>query len=139
MKLFLDTNVMIDLIIKRIPFFDIAQIAFLAEKQKVKLASSSLSFVNTFYVASKTNDTKLVLETLKKVRFICEVSIIDEINIDKSLVSDFDDFEDAIQHYSALSHNCDYIITRDKKGFKNAEIPTLTPSEFLIFYNTTFS
>lgn len=132
MKLFLDTNVLIDLIGKREPYFeDVAIIASLAESKKIKLVASSLSFVNTVYVISKVVERKTVLETLKKFRFICEVSDIDEIVIDKSLISSFNDFEDAVQYYSALHHKSDIIITRNKKDFKNSEISVLTPAEFL--------
>lgn len=135
MKVFLDTNVMIDLIIKRSPFFsDIAKIASIAENNEIKFYASSLSFVNTFYVASKVNPKNLVLEKLKKFRIICNVSTIDEMNVDKSLISDFEDFEDAIQYNSALYNNCDYIITRDKKGFVNSKISVMTPTEFLETY-----
>lgn len=135
MKVFLDTNVMIDLIIERNPFFkQIAEITTIAEKNKIELFTSSLSFVNTFYVASKVNPKELVLETLKKFRIICNVSIIDELNIDKSLISEFEDFEDAVQYNSASYHECDYIITRDKKGFKNSKITIMNPEEFLIYF-----
>jgi predicted nucleic acid-binding protein len=134
-KLFLDTNVMIDLIISRNPFYkNIAKIINIAEKNKIELFTSSLSFVNTFYVASKVNPKELVLETLKKFRIICNVSIIDELNIDKSLISDFEDFEDAVQYNSAVYHDCDYIITRDKKGFKSSKITVMTPEEFLVYF-----
>ena len=133
MKVFLDTNVVIDLIISRNPFYkDIAEIVKIAEKKEVKLYTSSLSFVNTFYVASKVNAKGLVIESLKKFRIICDVTIIDELNIDKSLLSDFEDFEDAVQYNSAFYHDCEYIITRDKKGFKNSKITVMTPDEFLI-------
>lgn len=132
MKLFLDTNVLIDLIGKREPFFkEIAVIASLAENKKIRLVSSSLSFVNTVYVISKEVERKIVLETLQKFRFICEVSDIDEIVIDKSLITNFNDFEDAVQYFSALHHKSDVIITRNKKDFKNSEISVLTPTEFL--------
>lgn len=132
MRVFLDTNIMIDLIIKRQPFFtEVAEIVTIAEKNKIELFTSSLSFVNTFYVASKVNPKELVLETLKKFRIICDVTIIDELNIDKSLISDFEDFEDAVQYNSALYHNCNYILTRDKKGFEKSKIVVMTPSEFL--------
>jgi predicted nucleic acid-binding protein len=134
-KLFLDTNVMIDLIISRNPFYkNIAKIINIAEKNKIELFTSSLSFVNTFYVASKVNPKELVLETLKKFRIICNVSIRDELNIDKSLISDFEDFEDAVQYNSAVYHDCDYIITRDKKGFKSSKITVMTPEEFLVYF-----
>lgn len=135
MKVFLDTNVMIDLIITRIPFYEsIAAIIKIAEKNEIELYTSSLSFVNTFYVSSKVNSKESVIETLKKFRIICNVSIIDELNIDKSLISNFEDFEDAVQYNSALFHVCKYIITRDKKGFKNSKITVMTPEEFLISY-----
>lgn len=132
MNLFLDTNVLIDLIDKREPFYnDIAVIASMAENKEFKLAASSLSFVNTVYVVSRNVEEKLVLEALKKLRIICEVSNIDEIVIDKSLISNFNDFEDAVQYFSALHHKSEIILTRNKKDFKNSEIPTMTPSEFL--------
>ena len=132
MNLFLDTNVLIDLIDKREPFYnDIAIIASMAENKDFKLAASSLSFVNTVYVVSRSIEEKLVLEALKKFRIICDVSNVDEIVIDKSLISNFNDFEDAVQYFSALHHKSDIILTRNKKDFKNSEIPTMTPSEFL--------
>ena len=132
MNLFLDTNVLIDLIDKREPFYnDIAVIASMAENKDFKLAASSLSFVNTVYVVSRSIEEKLVLEALKKFRIICDVSNVDEIVIDKSLISNFNDFEDAVQYFSALHHKSEIILTRNKKDFKNSEIPTMTPSEFL--------
>ena len=103
----------------------------MAENKDFKLAASSLSFVNTVYVVSRSIEEKLVLEALKKFRIICDVSNVDEIVIDKSLISNFNDFEDAVQYFSALHHKSDIILTRNKKDFKNSEIPTMTPSEFL--------
>jgi predicted nucleic acid-binding protein len=132
MNLFIDTNVLIDLIDKREPFYkDIAIIFSLAENKKFKLATSSLSFVNTFYVVSKSVSGLLVLDALKRIRIVCAISNIDEIVVDQSLISNFNDFEDAVQYFSALHHKCDIIITRNKKDFKNSEIPVMTPIEFL--------
>lgn len=65
------------------------------------------------------------------MRIHFDVLTISEVEIDKALFSNFNDFEDAMLHYCALKFNCDYIITRDSKDFKNSEIPTLTPTEFL--------
>jgi predicted nucleic acid-binding protein len=132
MNLFIDTNVLIDLIDKREPFYkDVAIIFSLAENKKFKLATSSLSFVNTFYVVSKSSSGLLVLDALKKIRIICAISNIDEIVVDQSLISNFNDFEDAVQYFSAIHHKCDIIITRNKKDFKNSEIPVMTPMELL--------
>jgi predicted nucleic acid-binding protein len=134
--LFLDTNVMIDFLGERESFYEeIAKIIVLAERQEIKVTASSLSFVNTFYVLSKVFDQKALNELLIKFRIICNVSSIDEINIDKSLFSQFNDFEDAVQYHSAFHHNCDIFITRNKKDFKNSEIPLMTPTEYLISIN----
>ena len=132
MKLFFDANVVLDLILKRQPFFDyIAEIVTIAENKKFTLCLSSVSFVNVNYIACKFTDKKNVLESLKKLRILFDVLPVSEVEIDKALFSNFNDFEDAVQHYCALKYNCDYIIRRESKDFKNSEIPTLTPTEFL--------
>ena len=136
MHLFIDTNVMIDFLGEREAFYDeIAKIIVLAEKQEVKIYASSLSFINTFYVLSKAYDAKKLHDILAKFRIVCNVTNVDEINIDKSLHSGFNDFEDAVQYHSALHNKCDIFITRNKKDFKNAELPIMTPSEFLTSIN----
>ena len=133
MKLYLDTNVVIDLLTERIPFYnDIAKIIVLVENSELTLVVSSVSFVTCEYVISKIKDKNTTIDLLKKFRIVCEVSNVDELNIDKSLFSNFNDFEDAVQYYSALHHKCDTIITRNKKDFKNPEIPVMTPMEFLV-------
>lgn len=133
MKLFLDANVVLDLILKRQPFFEaIAEIITIAENKNYKLCVSSVTFVNINYVACKFTDKKNVLESLKILRIVIDVLSISETEIDKALYSKFNDFEDAVQHYCALKYNCNYIITRDLKDFKNSEIPVMTPTEFLV-------
>ena len=133
MKLFLDANVVLDLILKRQPFFDnIAKIITVAENKNYKLLISSVTFVNVNYIACKFADKKNVLESLKMLRIVFDVLSVSETEIDKALYSKFNDFEDAVQHYCALKNNCNYIITRDLKDFKNSEIPVMTPTEFLI-------
>lgn len=133
MKLFLDANVVLDLILKRHTFFDtIARIITVAENKKYKLYMSSVAFVNVNYIACKYADKKNVLESLKMLRTVFDILSVSETEIDKALYSKFNDFEDAVQHYCAVKYHCDYIITRDLKDFKNSEIPVMTPSEFLI-------
>lgn len=133
MKLFIDANVVLDLILKRYPFFDnIAEILTVAENKNYTLCLSSVTFVNVNYIACKFTDKKNVLESLKKLRILFDVLIVSGAEIDKALYSKFNDFEDAVQYYCALKYKCDYIITRDLKDFKNSEIPVMTPTEFLV-------
>jgi predicted nucleic acid-binding protein len=135
-KLFIDTNVLIDFLDKRNPFFyEIAKISSLAEDNQVRLVASSISFVNTFYVLRKKTENNRVIESLKKFRVICDVSSVDELVIDESLFSNFTDFEDAVQYYSAIQAKCDILITRNEKDFKNSEIPVMSPNKFLEIFN----
>ncbi len=135
MKLFLDTNVILDLILKREPFFeDIAKIVSLYENEKCVLVTSTVSFVNCNYILNKSVKKDKVIENLKIVRLFCSIIDVLQSDIDISLNSNFTDFEDAVQYYAALRNNCNFIITRDKKDFKNSEIPVFSPNDFLAFY-----
>lgn len=132
MKLFLDTNVMLDLLGNRDPFFeDAAKVVSLADKGKATLAVSALSFATTDYFLSKLLSPVKSKEGLIKFKTVSEIVSLDENIIDKSLSSNFSDFEDGLQYYSAIKSDCNYIITRNTKDFKSAEIPVMTPQEFL--------
>lgn len=136
MKLFIDANVVLDLILKRQSFFDnIAEVVTISENKNFTLCLSSVTFVNVNYIACKFTDKKNVTESLKKLRILFDVLTVSETEIDKALHSNFNDFEDAVQHYCALKYKCDYIITRDLKDFKNSEIPVMTPAEFITLIN----
>ena len=136
MKLYLDTNVILDLILQRFPFFDdIARIVTLYEKGECLLYTSSVSFVNCNYILGKNIEKKRVLENLKILRTFCSILKVGENEIDQSLISNFNDFEDAVQYFTCVKNNCEYIITRDKHDYKNAEIPVMSPTEFLASIN----
>lgn len=132
MKLYLDTNVILDLILNRAPFFDdIARIITLYEIGECELFTSSVSIVNCNYILGKNIDRKQVIDNLKVLRSFCSVLTVSELEIDKSLNSNFKDFEDAVQYFTCIKNDCNFIITRDLKDFKNSEIPAITPAEFL--------
>ena len=136
MRLFLDTNVMLDLLCERKPYYDVAaKLMVLKEEGLVQIIVASLSFVTCHYVMSKTIGKISASEMLKKFRILCEVAEVDEINIDKSLFSKFTDFEDAVQYFSALKANADCVITRNSKDFILSEIPIFSPQEFLSSIN----
>ena len=132
MKVFIDTNVMIDVIGSREPFYaDAAKLFALAEHGVIQIAASSISYVNTFYVLRKYHSAKQLKSVLQKMRTICAIAAVSEMDIDKALLSDFDDFEDAVQYYAAIHDRSDVFVTRNKKDFKNATLPVMTPSEFI--------
>ena len=69
---------------------------------------------------------------LEKVRIVFRVAAVDEKVIDLSLSSDFKDFEDAVQCYSAVNAKVDCLITRNKRDYVTDILPILTPEEFLV-------
>jgi len=131
-KIFFDTNIMIDFLGKREPFFyPVSKILTLAEQKKIIVVLSPISFINTNYVLIKKENDLAVLEKLRKFKIICKVCETDDLIIEKSLNSGFKDFEDAVQYYSALKAKCKTIITRDSKGFLKSDLPVMSPDEFL--------
>ena len=91
----------------------------------------SLSYPTLFYLLTKELNRGKALKTLEKIRIVFRVATVDEKVIDMSLVSDFKDFEDAVQYYSAVSVKADFIITRNKSDYVDNMIPVLTSDEFL--------
>jgi predicted nucleic acid-binding protein len=132
-KLFLDTNIVLDLLGEREPFYDsAAKIVTLADKGEIKLAVSALTYATLFYLLSKFEDKEIVKEKLRKFKVIAEtVDLTDQI-IDKGLISKFLDFEDALQYHCAVKLDCNVLITRNGKDFKESEIPVMTAGEYLI-------
>ena len=133
MKIYIDTNVIIDLLGKREPFYiESLKIFSLANTKEIELITSSLNVVNTHYILNevmKIKDARLIIGKFKVLTQSFELN--DKI-IDLALNDlKFEDFEDGIQYYTALESQCDIIITRNMKDFKNSSIPVLSPKEYL--------
>jgi predicted nucleic acid-binding protein len=123
MKLFLDANVVLDLILKRQPFFvPIAEIVTIAESKNFTLCLSSVTFVNVNYIACKFTDKKNVSESLKKLRILFDVLTISETEIDKALYSNFNDFEDAVLKIQLRLYH--YKRFKRLQKFRNSSINT---------------
>ncbi|MCH8536012.1 MAG: PIN domain-containing protein [Flavobacteriaceae bacterium] len=131
-RLFIDTNIMLDFLGERQPFYEsIAKLATLADKGKVRMLVSPISFATVSYFLSKSETPKVAMEKLRKFKIISEICKLDEHTIEKGLNSTFNDFEDSLQYFSALDSNCEIIITRNAKDFKKSLIPVMTAKEYL--------
>ena len=131
--LFIDTDVIIDFLIDRKPHSREAAIIFtLIEQKKFKGYASSLTFSNLYHILRKIeshNKAKSKLESLSQIVGILKV---EERTIKEALASDFLDFEDSIQYFSALdSKKIDVIITRNIRDYKKSDIPIMTPGDYL--------
>jgi len=132
-KLFIDTNIVIDLLSRREPFFEESASLFsLADKKIVDLSVSSLTIANTSYTLLRQMDSGKAKTILRKLRLIVKILPLDDKIVGLALNDDtFLDFEDGLQHFSALENNQDIIITRNLKDFKNSKLPAMTAKQFL--------
>ena len=130
---FVDTNILIDLLADRPPYSKFASDLFdRAEKGKVKLYTSSHSYATTHYLLKKYIGEAPLREILFSLLDLIEIIPVDIAIIKKSLLSKHKDFEDAIQIFAANTiDKIDFIVTRNLKDFKDAEIVVLPPDELL--------
>jgi len=132
-KIFLDTNIGIDLLTNRSPWVvPASEIMSLANENKILTFCSTLSLATiNYYMLREKLARDLIITKLGNFISLCFPISVD-VNVAKSaLKSPFKDFEDAMQYFSAVSEGCDVIITRNKKDFLESKIPVMEPQEFL--------
>jgi predicted nucleic acid-binding protein len=131
-RILVDTNIVLDLLSQRKESYREAQELFtLSDHKAITLYVSSLTIANTHYLLSKHHTLEMARKILIKFKVLVEVLPIDDKILELALVSEFKDFEDAIQYYTALENDIAIIVTRNKKDFKNAVISVLTAKEYL--------
>lgn len=132
MKVFLDTNVAIDFLGHRKDFFlEAAEIVDMGARGEVELSVSSLTFVNVAFILRKLLGMEAVFAKMEAFASLCEISAIDEGIIKSSIAHHSKDFEDCVQCLSAIGCEADIVVTRDKTGFSDLPITSMTPTEFL--------
>jgi len=131
-NILLDTNIVLDLLAHRMPFYtDAAKLFSLADKKKVKLSISALCLDDTNYILSKQHPEMEIRKILRQFKVLVTVLALDDKIADLALNSEFKDFEDALQYFTAISNGQDLIITRNQPDFKDSKIPIMTAGEFI--------
>jgi predicted nucleic acid-binding protein len=139
MKIYLDTNVLIDFLSNRGVFTKFAtEIFSLAYKSKIMLFTSTHVIATTHYILKKYTDDKELRMKLYELTDLIQIIDVTESTLKKALLSDFKDFEDGLQIFSAVSIGMvDYIVTRNLKDFKHSLIPAVAPDELLSIIDPT--
>lgn len=129
----IDTDVILDFFFDREPFAEFAtDILNLCEENKLKGFTTPVIICNVYYLLRKTAKHEVVIEKIKQL-----LTIIDILNINKEVVlnslnSDFKDFEDALQNYSAVKNGkISIVLTRNIKDYKKSELAVMTPETYL--------
>lgn len=132
-RLFLDTNIILDFLLEREEWLDdVVTILSLADSGKIEVYCSTLSLATASYLMEKAKMPHILLRRkLSGFCEICKLSPVDENVVRQSLSSDFTDFEDALQYYSALAVKAEVIVTRNGKDFVNSTLPVMTAGEWL--------
>lgn len=133
--LFADTNVFLDALLQRRGSEDCKQLLILAEKEFVKLYTSSSCLVTVIYFLQKSGmPVKVIKESVAGLLKLLSLKSPDEVCFQASLSADLPDMEDAVQYYTALQiKGLDYFITSNIKDFKKSskQLPVITPKQFI--------
>ena len=133
-KLFLDANVVVDFLCERSDEFYLpaARLMVKSYNNEIELCCSTLTMATASYFMEKGKiDHAEIFHKIADMISICGLVTVDRDVVEKALSSEFTDFEDAMQYFSAEKFGADIIITRNKKDFRNAQLPVYTPTEYL--------
>ncbi len=135
-KVFLDSDVILDFLLGREPFAkDAARILSLCERKSISACSTGLVFANVYYVLRKISSHKKVSETLLELTQLVDCIPLSKSAVTRALHADFNDFEDALQHFSALESDINVILTRNLKDYKHSTLSVQSPEMFLRFFS----
>ena len=132
MKVFLDTNIIIDYFDSKREHYLPAAILFdLALKGRLELTVCAQSFITAFYVLSKFYTKEELYKSMRSLYGLCGISPVDASIIEQALALESIDFEDSVQYLSSHTANADIIITRDERGFNDFPIQHISAEQFL--------
>ena len=131
MRLFLDTNILVDFYARRDPFFQEAKLLWIASCFKdVELWASSQSFVDAEYILRRAIPVRTLREMMTKSLAHLRISSPSPNDLADVLSSGWPDLEDFLIARCAQNEGADYLITRDTKGFGSSKVPALSPEQF---------
>ena len=133
MRVLIDTNVILDVLLKRSPFYEAAiEVLKLSVREDIQEFVSASAITDIYYIAYKNmRDKAVVRELLKKLLLIVSVAGVSEEEIQKALELGWKDFEDSVQYSVALLNEMNGLITRNVKDYSSSEIQVCEPNQFL--------
>ena len=131
-KIFVDSDIVLDVLCKRDPYYEYAAKVFsLADMKKLTVYTSSLVVANVYYILRKAIGIEKSKEALRKLRLLVKIISVEEREVDLALNSSFSDFEDALQYYTAVKHSMETLLTRNIKDYKEKDLIIQTPEQFI--------
>ena len=135
MKILLDTNIVLDILLDREPFVDEAkEIFLLIENHQVEAFVCATTMTTIHYLIGRQRDKSSADEIVLNLLKLFDVALVDKQILKEASLNNGVDYEDSVIYTSAQYAEVDIIITRDKRGFKKSKISILNPKEFLAFW-----
>jgi len=133
MKVLIDTNVVLDVLLKRLPFYhDSFKIFQLADREHFQGCLSAVSMTDIFYLLRKDrHDSGETYKIIDELTDLLSIIPVTKTTITKALALRWPDFEDAVQYTAAQENDITYIITRDEADYKTSDIKCMNPSDFI--------
>lgn len=132
MKILVDTNIILDIILERQPFFArSAQVLQTALRSNIKMDITATTITDLYYIVRKAKDKELALNFIKELLDFVDVAAVDKSVILQALQLEMTDFEDAIQASSAKSEEIQIVVTRNEVDFAHSNLTIHTPESFL--------
>jgi predicted nucleic acid-binding protein len=133
MRVLIDTNVALDVLLSRQPYCrEASRIIILSEKEVIEGYISASAVTDIYYITRKSyKDKQITIDLIKNILKIISIATTTENNIYQALDLEWNDFEDSVQYVVGASIPVDYIITRNVNDFKNSTIKCVTPEQFI--------
>ncbi len=134
MRLFLDANILVATLNKEYPLFTwSSRLLSLQGKYNMTLFTSPLCLAIAFYFSSKKSGDTIAREKIATLLSHIGITAIDEKTTSQAIENKLiHDFEDGMEYYSAIQHNCDCIITENQKDFYFSDIEVIGCEAFLV-------
>lgn len=132
MNVLFDTNVVLDVLLERVPHVDAASKLFaLVDSGRIKGSICATTATTIYYIAAKSFGSRRARDQVHALLELFDVASVDEDVLDRALDIDFSDYEDAVLHEAARAAGATAIVTRDRDDFAKSVIPALDPRELL--------
>ena len=131
-KVLIDSDIILDLLAKREPFYKYSAALFThIEDKEIEAFTTPIIISNIHYILAKIKNKNFAKSSIRKIRLLLKILNINEKIIDLALESSFKDFEDAIQYYTAKDNRINFIITRNISDYKESVIKVCTAEEYI--------
>lgn len=130
MKIMFDTNIVLDVLMDRVPFSDSAVELFSKVEDGAIIGyMCGITLANVYYLAFRKLGTARAQEEIRKLLSLFEVAPINRLVLESALVVDFSDFDNAVIHEAACHVGADAVVTRNMRDYKKSRIPVYTSEE----------